>query len=82
LNAEGIDARFFDFGRSEGQQGMALRIEEIQAPEVGVALFVARMDGRGIDFDVDFRLRDIGIVQLQIAADGSKFARIMKSCLL
>jgi hypothetical protein len=53
---------------------MALRIEEIRAPEVGVALLVARMDGRGIDFDVDFRSRDIGIVQLQIAADGSKLA--------
>jgi len=53
---------------------MALRIKEIRAPEVGVAPLVARMDGRGIDFDVDFPLRDIGIIQLQIAADGTEFA--------
>src|ERR1043166_1070250 len=53
---------------------MALRIEEILAPEGGVALLVARMDGRGIDFDVDFRSRDIELVQHQITADSSKFA--------
>src|SRR4051794_18004432 len=32
------------------------------------------MDGQGNGFDVDFRLRDIGLVQLQITAEGSKFA--------
>src|SRR5882724_8666890 len=53
---------------------MAPRIEEIRAPEVGIALLVARMDGRNIDFDVDFRLRDIRIVQFQIAADSTEFA--------
>jgi hypothetical protein len=45
---------------------MALRIEEILAPEVYVTLLVARMDGRGIDFNVDLRLRDVRIVQRQI----------------
>ena len=52
----------------------ALRIQEILTPEVGVALLVARMDGRGIGFDVDFRLHDIGLVQLQIAADRAECA--------
>ncbi len=53
---------------------MELRMEEIRAPEMGIALLVARMDGRGIDFDVDFRFRDVGIIQLQIAANGTEFA--------
>jgi hypothetical protein len=53
---------------------VALRIEEIWTSEVGVALLVARMDRRGIDFDVDSRLRDIGFVQVQIAANGAEFA--------
>ena len=40
---------------------MTLRIKEIQASQVGVALLVARMDGARNDFDVDLRPRGIGI---------------------